>query len=65
MIFLQGEVIIVCIAKYFEDPKLYAGENELFFYVIKHPEKLMKNIKVRKYYKRFFWIGHEVEIFFQ
>ena len=42
MIFLQGEVIIMCIAKYFEDPKLYAGENELFFYVIKHPDKLMK-----------------------
>ena len=44
MIFLQGEVIIMCIAKYFEDPKLYAGENELF--VIKHSDKLMKNIRV-------------------
>ena len=44
MIFLQGEVIIMCIAKYSEDPKLYAGENELF--VIKHPDKLMKNIRV-------------------
>ena len=33
-------------AKYSEDPKLYAGENELF--VIKHPDKLMKNIRVWK-----------------
>ena len=45
------------IAKYFEDPKLYVGENELYFCVIKHPEKLMKNIKVRKYYKRFFGLA--------
>ena len=42
ILFLQCRVIIMFIAKYFEDAKLYVGENELYFYVIKHPEKLMK-----------------------